>query len=278
LLGANTRLLLKVASKTLSNMNQSCVPHQHKYLSQKSMSWEKFFHFQLHLQSRSVRTDYQSDTPKWATKRTVKGETAFHAACRAGHLDKIKALLEYKIPINDVDHACWTGLHEACNSAQYDAVKLVVDHCNTDPDEQIDFTLQSVDDTTVLHEAVKGGDQRIVKLLLQAGAGNTLDTKDKRGKVPLDLAEDELMKSVIERFMGDESDEPQTRKAFNSQDTEILLLLLSTVFRIILAKCQPPSTLQPANELKALEYRLSLTQLTPSSRMLLNLMKAGVKQ
>ena len=46
---------------------------------------------------------------------------------------------------------------------------------------QIDFTLESVEGTTILHEAVKGGDQRIVKLLLQAGAGLSLDIKDKSG-------------------------------------------------------------------------------------------------
>ena len=34
-------------SQTLSNLNQASVPHQYKFLAQKSMSWEKFFHFQV---------------------------------------------------------------------------------------------------------------------------------------------------------------------------------------------------------------------------------------
>jgi len=55
--------------------------------------------------------------------------SVIHYACRSGHLNIVKYLLEQDPTIiNDVDAELWTPLHYACNNGHLNIVKLLVEY------------------------------------------------------------------------------------------------------------------------------------------------------
>ena len=55
--------------------------------------------------------------------------SAIHYACRSGHLNTVKYLLEQDPTIiNDLDREKWTPLHYACNNGHLNIVKFLLEH------------------------------------------------------------------------------------------------------------------------------------------------------
>uniref|UniRef100_A0A6I8PAG1 BRCA1-associated RING domain protein 1 n=2 Tax=Ornithorhynchus anatinus TaxID=9258 RepID=A0A6I8PAG1_ORNAN len=122
-------------------------------------------------------------------KRNHKGETLLHIASIKGDISSVENLLENGTDPNVKDHAGWTPLHEACNHGHKKVVELLLQH-----NALVNTTGYQND--SPLHDAVKNGHVSIVKLLLTHGASR--DVVNIFGRRPVDYAETENMKSVLQ--------------------------------------------------------------------------------
>ena len=64
-------------------------------------------------------------------------------ACRDGHKEVVKILLDQDIDVNTKDVSGWTPLLSACNGGHYDVVKLILDHPISN---KIDFNVKAPED------------------------------------------------------------------------------------------------------------------------------------
>ena len=107
------------------------------------------------------------------------GYTALHYASRAGHIEIIKLLFEFKANPNAETRAGRDRpIHRAAYQGQDVVVKLLL-RKGADP------LAQNADGQTALHKAVQRNEEHVVALLLKE-APALKDIKDKKGKCPFD--------------------------------------------------------------------------------------------
>ena len=103
--------------------------------------------------------------PMTADARDEMGRTALHYAALARTVDEVRAVLAGGADVSATDKQGFTALHLACQQNRADVVELLLDAgAPVDPRDQWG--------NTPLWRAVfnAGGDQRIVRLLVRAGA------------------------------------------------------------------------------------------------------------
>ncbi|NWX88785.1 BARD1 protein, partial [Nothoprocta ornata] len=123
------------------------------------------------------------------TRRNHKGETLLHVASIKGDLAAVEQLLKNGADPNVKDNAGWTPLHEACNHGHKEVVELLLQH-------RALVNTTGYQNDSPLHDAAKNGHVSVVELLLLHGASR--DAVNIFGLRPLDYAESEKMKSVLQ--------------------------------------------------------------------------------
>ncbi|CAC5410652.1 unnamed protein product [Mytilus coruscus] len=115
------------------------------------------------------------------SNRDTVGQTALHAACKKGHTETVKALMEFGSDVNKKDKNGRTPLYLACEYGCYDTAKLIIDYISS---KQISSQttvadalnrLHSRPGCTVLHSACYGGHTEIVKLLIDTGVNKNIE-------------------------------------------------------------------------------------------------------
>ncbi|MEN2496253.1 MAG: hypothetical protein MHMPM18_000802 [Marteilia pararefringens] len=109
-------------------------------------------------------------------KRNERGETKLHLAAQNGDIAKIKSLISRKHPVNCRDAAGWLPIHEAANFGDLKAIKVLLDNGAWINDNEG----QNCDKITPLIDSAINGHIKVVKLLLEYGADESL--KDKWGR------------------------------------------------------------------------------------------------
>ncbi|XP_050398300.1 tonsoku-like protein [Patella vulgata] len=117
-------------------------------------------------------------------KVNEKGETPLHRACIAGHIKKVKKLIEQGHPVNPRDFCGWIPLHEAANHDFYDIVEYLLNHGA----HVNDRGGASCGGVTPLIDASNCGNMEIVELLVNKGANKL--AKDDEGQTALDCLND----------------------------------------------------------------------------------------
>ncbi|WP_353280584.1 ankyrin repeat domain-containing protein [Wolbachia endosymbiont (group B) of Cyclophora punctaria] len=116
--------------------------------------------------------------------------TLLHIAAYNGHLDIVKYLVdEKKVSPDQKANDGINALHWAALNGHLDIVKYLVDEKKVSPDQKAN------DGRTALHWAALNGHLDIVKYLREKGIYPLL--KDKGGKTPRDLANDENIRQLL---------------------------------------------------------------------------------
>ncbi|KAI7899596.1 ankyrin repeat-containing domain protein [Cokeromyces recurvatus] len=125
-------------------------------------------------------------------KKDKAGRTKLFSATTAGHLDKVKELIECGADVNFKDNAGWTPLHEAALKGQFEIAKYLIE-CGAEINAR-GFGLD-----TPLHDACNSNSPECVKLLVDAGADVfALNEAEKR---PIDLCNDDECQVILETKM-----------------------------------------------------------------------------
>ncbi|XP_052086516.1 serine/threonine-protein phosphatase 6 regulatory ankyrin repeat subunit B-like [Mytilus californianus] len=106
-------------------------------------------------------------------------------ACKSGHTDVVKLLIDVGLNVNDTSNNGSTPLYLACQNGHYDTVKYLLDLNGQTLNNQ-NTTLKDEVGWSVLHVACSNGHSQVVKLLIDIGM-NLNDTSNK-GSTPLFLA------------------------------------------------------------------------------------------
>ena len=114
--------------------------------------------------------------------------TGLHIACQKGDFDYVKTRSSLAFSKDDKDIYGLTPLHYACESGSIDIVNLLID-------KGANINLTDMFDNTPLHIAAKTGNKEIVELLISKGANKY--SKNKRGRIPYDLATSDELKSLL---------------------------------------------------------------------------------
>jgi len=130
-----------------------------------------------------------------------KKRTPLYGASYKGNADIVAYLLRLKdkdgkllVDVNMVDEDQETPLHVAADEGYYQVVQLLV------KEGKINVNRRDVDGDTALHEAADEGHLAIVKFLVENGADPSI--KNKKGRTPLDEAQDEKRQDVIKFLEG----------------------------------------------------------------------------
>ena len=102
--------------------------------------------------------------------------------CQIGHTQEVKRLIESGVNINQMDLFNQTGLMWAVAKRHNNIVKLLL----SQPD--IDLTVQSYNDNTVLHEAVEADNVEALLMLLDHPRDGNIDARNKYGKTAADMS------------------------------------------------------------------------------------------
>ena len=102
--------------------------------------------------------------------------------CRIGHTQEVKRLIESGVNINHMNVFNQTGLMLAVSGGHNNVVELLLDQ----PD--VDLTVQSFNDNTVLHEAVEANNVDALHMLLDHPRHGNVEARNKDGKTAGDIA------------------------------------------------------------------------------------------
>lgn len=152
--------------------------------------------------------------------------SALHAAVFNSDVDTIRKLVHVGDNVNKVITSTPKGhtvLHIATSRRLADAVEALIDTF----EGVIDMDPVDTDGDTPLHIASREGDLTIVNLLCDGGAGNVL-IKNKKGKLPSDLAKSHNIFQVIElsrmaSLLKKELKDVSNRKTNKEDDQQALL-------------------------------------------------------
>jgi ankyrin repeat protein len=126
-----------------------------------------------------------ADTNRWKP---------LHNACRYGHIEAVKLLLEKSVDVNVTINDGWTPLHFASRYGPIQVVKLLLE-------KGVDVNVIINDGWTPLHLASRYGPIQVVKLLLEKGAD--VNVIDNDGWTPLHFASRhgpiEAVKALLEK-------------------------------------------------------------------------------
>ncbi len=130
----------------------------------------------------------------------AKGEwnqvTPLHEACTGGHLDTVKILLVNGADINATNKYGLQPLHIAASEGYQDILQLLIDHAR---DNGLTFDINGKGGShqyKPLHWACQNGHLEAVKVLLENGAST--EVRDANGKTPLDRAQTNEIKRLID--------------------------------------------------------------------------------
>nr|XP_024215383.1 SMC5-SMC6 complex localization factor protein 1-like isoform X1 [Halyomorpha halys] len=133
-------------------------------------------------------------------KCDTSGETVIHKYCRMNNHKALSAALRSKeVNVNIADNAGWTPLHNAAHYNSIDCFKLLIKHRLTAPAEADKLNIFSLnsDNDTPLSCAVKQGNDKIVDILLNSGAGVTVWNKVSSGCSAIQLAKTKQMEETL---------------------------------------------------------------------------------
>ncbi|CAC5410651.1 unnamed protein product [Mytilus coruscus] len=106
------------------------------------------------------------------------GWSALHVACKKGHIEVVKLLVDVGMNFNDTTNNGSTPLYKACHG-----VKFLLDLNGQALNSRVDTTIKHEKGWSALHVACKEGHIKVVKLLIDAGM-NLNDTTNS-GSTPL---------------------------------------------------------------------------------------------
>lgn len=142
-----------------------------------------------------------SSSPEPAVKKSLKkayqnpnrkdkaGRTKIFFATTAGHLDKVKELVNCGADVNFKDNAGWTPLHEAALKGQYEIASYLIQ-------QGAEVNVRGFGLDTPLHDACSGNSPECVQLLVDAGADVfALNEAEKR---PIDACTDTACQRIVE--------------------------------------------------------------------------------
>ncbi|MGE0634746.1 MAG: ankyrin repeat domain-containing protein, partial [Pseudobdellovibrionaceae bacterium] len=118
--------------------------------------------------------------------------SALHLACRQGHSELVKLLIESKADLNVRDKNKGTPLHEACFRGHLQEAELLIA-------AGADINATSKYLHTPLHDACENGHSEVVKLLIKAKAN--IDCLTKYGNSPLHIASDDGNSDIVEQLL-----------------------------------------------------------------------------
>ena len=118
--------------------------------------------------------------------KDTSGRTALHKAAESGRAKTVEFLIASGANINERDG--WG--HTALWYSRYSSVAEILLEKGADTEVR-----DANNDYTALHRAVANGDKELVKVLLAGGA--CVNSKNKCGDTPLDLAQTEEMKELL---------------------------------------------------------------------------------
>ncbi|XP_063405875.1 serine/threonine-protein phosphatase 6 regulatory ankyrin repeat subunit A-like [Mytilus trossulus] len=117
------------------------------------------------------------------SNRDTFGLTALHSACKNGHTEIVKAILEFDSNVNEKDENGSTPLFLACLHGCYDTVKFLLDLNGKKFNSRVDTTIKDEKGCSALHAACLNPDIEVAKLLIDVGM-NINDTTNS-GSTPL---------------------------------------------------------------------------------------------
>ncbi|WP_373716039.1 ankyrin repeat domain-containing protein [Roseateles sp.] len=145
--------------------------------------------------------------------RTSLGETPLHFLCVENQIDAVQALIQRGADVNTVNEVGSTPLSDACSLAYLDLVRLLLA-------SDAVLWLDGQHDPT-LHQAVRGGDVEIVRLILDAGA-NVNELAD-LSEAPLHLAVEDDKVEIAELLLARGAD-PALKRIFDESALDVALL------------------------------------------------------
>ncbi|KAH7304375.1 ankyrin repeat-containing domain protein, partial [Rhexocercosporidium sp. MPI-PUGE-AT-0058] len=104
------------------------------------------------------------------------GRSALHCACKNGHFEVVKLLVDHGASIEGADNHGITAVLEAAAAMSLNVVKFM-------EEKGSDINVVAADGRTILHVSAAGNSHKILDLLAKAGAN--LNTRDCEGMTPL---------------------------------------------------------------------------------------------
>ena len=136
--------------------------------------------------------------------RNNLNQTPLHIACRYSQAEAAKLFIEKGLDVNLEDRTGCSPLLWVCHQTVRDAgreadiVRLLIE-------KGADVNAKDIDNWTPLHAACRHGRSETVRLLLEAGADESVAVKENRGWTPLDWAvklapDDPAREEIIDLF------------------------------------------------------------------------------
>ncbi|KAL9559567.1 hypothetical protein MBANPS3_000352 [Mucor bainieri] len=121
-------------------------------------------------------------------RKDKAGRTKIFSATTAGHLDKVKELVDCGADVNFKDNAGWTPLHEAALKGQYEIAQYLIQ-------QGAEVNVRGFGLDTPLHDACNSNSPECVQLLVDAGADVfALNEAEKR---PIDVCTDATCQHIV---------------------------------------------------------------------------------
>ena len=123
--------------------------------------------------------------------KDIKGQTAFHKACRDGHVNVANMIMEnsatLSIDLNAKDSRGQTAFHKACKWGQVDVVKMFMDNLVS---SRIDLNAEKNVGQTSFHRACEWVHSNVAKIFMDNSTSLSIDlnAKDNLGATAPQLA------------------------------------------------------------------------------------------